>query len=135
MLKITISDHAKDDLDRLYEVDEDSAAEIEVALDEIANDRRLLDRLTEKHFKSLDKPEFSVDRFEELWQKGYNLLRLKFWDWQGSLVPYRVLYAYDPRSETFHVLAVVKRNHAYNTKHPVVARVVEQYNSLGLHTY
>lgn len=135
MLRIVITDPAKDDLDRLYDEDEDAAAEIETALDEIANDQQLLERLTEKKFKSIGTPEFDVDYFEEVWQKGLNLLRLKFWDWEGSVVPYRVLYAYAPRTDTYFVLAVVERNHAYDTKHPTVLRVLSQYDALGLRTY
>ncbi|MDN4052521.1 type II toxin-antitoxin system RelE/ParE family toxin [Massilia sp. YIM B02763] len=135
MLKIVITDAAKDDLDRLYDVDEDAAAEIETALDEIAHDPLLLERLTEKKFKSIGTPEFDVDVFEELWKRGLNLLRLKFWDWQGSVVSHRVLYAYAPRTDIYYVLAVVERNYAYDTKHPTVLRVIRQYDALGLHTY
>lgn len=135
MLQIVITDPAIDDLDRLYEEDEDAAAEIETALEEIANDQRLLESLTQKKFKSLGTPEFDVDKFEELWQQGLNLLRLKFWDWQGSVIPYRVLYAYAPRADIYYVLAVVERNHAYDTKHPTVLRVRRQYDALGLQTY
>ena len=135
MLHIEITDPAKLDLDRLYDEDEDAAAEIETALDEISNDQRLLERLTTKKFRSPDTPDFDVDRFEELWQQGLNLFRLKFWDWEGGLLPYRVLYAYDPRNDIYHVLAVVHRDHAYNTKHPTVQRVVSQYHELGLLTY
>lgn len=135
MLQIVITPQAKEDLDSLYDIDEDAAAEIETALDEIANDQRLLDRLTVKKFKSLGTPEFDVDRFEELWQQGLNLLRLKFWDWQGSVLPYRVLYAYAPQTDIYYVLAVIERNHAYDTTHPIVQRVLRQYDALGLHTY
>lgn len=135
MLHIVITAEAEEDLDALYEVDEDAAAEIETALDEIGNDQRLLERLIDKKFKSIGTPEFDVDRFEELWQKGLNLLRLKFWDWQGSVIPYRVLYAYAPLTDIYYVLAVVERNHAYDTKHPIIARVVRQYDALGLQSY
>lgn len=135
MLKIVITEPAKEDLDRLDEVDEDAAAEIEVALEEISNDQRLLEKLTKKKYKSLDTPEFEVDRFEELWQQGLNMLRLKFWDWEGSLLPYRVLYAYDPRKDVYFVLAVVERKNAYDTNHPILARVVTQYHELGIRTY
>ena len=51
MLHIEITDPAKLDLDRLYDEDEDAAAEIETALDEISNDQRLLERLTTKKFR------------------------------------------------------------------------------------
>jgi len=122
----------------MYEGDDDTAdaaAEVETALDEISNDPRLLERLHKKNFRSIGTPHFDVDRFEELWQQGLNMLRLKFWDWQGSVVPYRVLYAHDARNDIFHVLAVVQRDHAYDTNHPLVVRVCAQYSALGLPTY
>lgn len=138
MIRIVISPEAEEDLDLMYEGDEetmDAAAEIETALAEISNDLRLLERLHIKHFRFIGQPHFDVDKFEELWQQGLNMLRLKFWDWQGSVVPYRVLYAHDARNDIFHVLAVALRDHAYDTNHPLVIRVRAQYDALGLRTY
>lgn len=138
MIRIVITPAAEEDLDLLYEGDEssfDAAAEIETALDEISNDPYLLGHLHKKNFLSIGQPHFDVDRFEELWQQGLNMLRLKFWDWQGSVVPYRVLYAHDARNDIYYVLAVVQRDHAYDTNHPILHRVQSQYNALGLPAY
>jgi hypothetical protein len=138
MIRIVVSPLAEADLDLMYEQDEDSAdaaAEIETALDEISNDPSLFERLHQKDFRSIGTPHFDVDRFEELWQQGLNMLRLKFWDWQGRVVPYRVLYAHDARNDIFHILAVARRDHAYDTSHPLVIRVRTQYDSLGIRTY
>jgi mRNA-degrading endonuclease RelE of RelBE toxin-antitoxin system len=135
MIRIVITPAARDDLDNLWDQDEDSAAEIETALDEISNDQRLLQRLTQKKFRTIQAPTFDVDAFEELWKRGINLYRLKFWDWEGSLVPYRVLYAYHAAKDTYFVLAVVPRNIAYDTKHPIVTRVRTDYDALGIPTY
>lgn len=135
MMNVSVSPSAEDDLDLLWEEDEDGAAEIETALEEIGADPRLMGRLTERKFRNIDKPAFDVDVFEALWKKGYNLYRLKFWDWTGGLLPYRVIYAHDPRSDIFHVLAVVPRDFDYDPQHPIIARVRAEYEQLGIPTY
>ena len=135
MINVLISQAAKDDLDKIWDVDEDSAAEIETALEEISNDRRLADGLSEIRFRNTGTPSFEVDAFQALWRTGLNILRLKFWDWTGGLVPYRVLYAYHPQANTCYVLAVVQRNFNYETSHPIVARVCDDYKRLGLPSY
>lgn len=135
MINVLISKAAKSDLDELWENDEDSAAEIETALDEIANDPRLADRLAERKFRNIDVPSFDVDVFQALWKTGLNIFRLKFWDWTGGLVPYRVLYAYHAQANTCYVLAVVPRDFNYDISHPIVTRVRADYELLGIPSY
>lgn len=134
-MNVYVSESAELDLDDIYAVDVDGAAEIETALEEIGNDPSLMVRLTERKYRNIDAPSFDVDVFEALWRKGLNLYRLKFWDWTGGLLPYRVLYAHDPRSDSIHVLAVVPRDFNYDIQHPIVARVRAEYEQLGIPTY
>ncbi|WP_035626948.1 type II toxin-antitoxin system RelE/ParE family toxin [Herminiimonas sp. CN] len=135
MTNVLVTHSARDDLDALWDQDEDSAAEIETALEEIANDPKLADRLSERKFRNTQTPSYDVDVFQKLWQKGLNLYRLKFWDWNGSLLPYRVLYAHHPQANCFYVLAVVPRNFDYDIDHPIVQRVLADYKYLGIPTY
>lgn len=135
MASLLVTPSAQNDLEELWDVDEDSAAEIETALDEISHDVTLLSRLTERRFRNVETPAFDTDRFVALWQKGFNLYRLKFWDWQGGVVPYRVIYAHNPTTDTMYVLAVVSREFNYDIRHPIVTRVRAEYERLGLPTY
>jgi len=135
MVSLLITPSAQNDLEELWDIDEDSAAEIETALEEISYDVTLMSRLTERRFRHIETPSFDTDRFVTLWQKGLNLYRLKFWDWQGSVVPYRVIYAHNPTTDTMYVLAVVSREFNYDIGHPIVTRVRAEYERLGIPTY
>ncbi len=135
MTDLRILPAAERHLDALYEKDEDAAAEIETALDEIASDQRLFDLLCRRKFRNYDRPSYEVDVFEELYKTGLNMYRLKIWDYEGALVPYRVLYAYAAQKNVCYVLAVLPRRIAYDTTHPDVQRVVADYEQLGLPTY
>lgn len=135
MNEVRLTAHAVADLDAIYEVDADSAAEIETALEEIQNDNDLSRYLHERFFRNLGPPSYEVDHFNELWEKGLNIFRMKFWDYQGSLVPYRVLYAHNPKTDCFYILAVLDRKITYDTQHPIVKRVLADYERLGIPTY
>lgn len=126
---------AERDLDALWDQDEDAAATIIVLLEELENGAPEVERLFRRGFRRTEDPAFDVDHFEEFWRQGLNLLRLKIWDEGGALVPYRILYAYDPRYESYHALAIIDRNFAYDSNHPTVQRVIADYEHLGLPTF
>ena len=134
-MNVTVSHSAIADLDDLYDRDEDTAAEIETALEEIKENPALMGRLTDRKYRNIDTPSFEVDAFYALWNQGLNVYRLKFWDYQGSLLAYRVLYAYHAQADEIHVLAVVPRDFDYDPTHPIVARVRAEYDELGIPTY
>lgn len=138
-VRLIVHPSAEQDLDSLYEsddeVDTDSAAEIETLLDEIQCNQKILSAMHRKGFRHLDRPAFDVDYFYEAFQKHQlQLSRLKIYDWEGSLVPYRVIFAYDHANEIIYVLAVVKRNIAYDTTGPIFDRICTDYAGLGLAT-
>ena len=135
MVTIIVHPSARTDLDALWDDDEDAAAEIETALEEIAADVRLMDHLCRQKFRNDDRPEFDVDLVAVFQRRGLNLYRLKFWDYQGSLISYRVLYAHHAQRDVYHVLAVISRENAYDTEHPLVKRVIADYDRMGLPTY
>lgn len=132
---LIIEPSAEEDLDEIWESGlpgaEDVVATIEVLLEEIASDRDFLARMHQPHVRRLDEPSADTDRVIGLWKAGYNILRLKVWD-NGALVPYRVIYAYDPRHDAFHVLAIAPRENCYDDKHPRTQRILRDYYSLGI---
>uniref|UniRef100_E6QX21 Addiction module toxin RelE n=1 Tax=mine drainage metagenome TaxID=410659 RepID=E6QX21_9ZZZZ len=50
---------------------------------------------------------------------------------KGSL-RYRIVYAYEPGTLQFHVLAIVHRDFNYETDHEITQRIRKAYNELGL---
>lgn len=135
MINILIAPLARQDLDELWNTDEDSAAEIETVLDELSIDPNLLQELSRRGFRHLKTPAVEVDVFLALWNQGLNMYRLKIWDWLGGLLPYRIIYAHHAQSNVFHVLAIVSRDFNYDTQHPIVTRVRADYERLGIPTY
>lgn len=135
MVNIIVHPNARIDLDALWDLDEDTAAEIETALEEIASDSRLADYLCRRKFRNYGEPDYEVDTFEKLQREGLNLYRLKFWDYQGALLSYRVLYAFYAQRDAYYILAVISREHAYDTEHPLVQRVIADYDRLGIPAY
>lgn len=135
MASVVILPAAESDLDGLYEIDEDSAAEIETALDEIANDPRLAENLCRSGFFNLSCPHYDVSRVAVYAEERMNVLRLKFWDFEGALVPYRALYAYHPQKDTYYVLAVAERNLAYERDTELAKRIDNDFSKLDIPPY
>ncbi|WP_198297934.1 hypothetical protein [Bordetella genomosp. 9] len=138
MASLVIERAAEEDLDLMWEsgdpIAERAVASIEILLEEIGCDVDFLSRMHSPNVRWLGEPSADTDRIVKLWRDGYNILRLKAWD-QGALIPYRILYAYDPRYDCFHVLGIVHREHCYEIDHPRVKRIIADYHSLGIPTY
>lgn len=60
------------------------------------------------------------------WKYGLNRIEPK-----GSL-RYRIVYAYEPKSLQYHVLAIVHRDFDYKTDHEITKRILKAYNDLGI---
>lgn len=135
---LTVHPSAEDDLDCLYESgdpkQEDIAAAIDVLLEELGDDSSFLSRMHKPYEIWPGEPSAETNRVVRLWREGYNILRLKAWDC-GQLIPYRVIYAFDPRKDEFHVLGVLHRDICYEKDHPKSKRILADYNSLGIPTY
>lgn len=131
---MVIHDDAENDLDALYEVDEDGAAEIEVFLDEAIGSQDTLARLTEDHFRSyaLDQgQDYDVKRWYELW-KTCALWRVRLYDVPGVAANHRIIYAFHPSEQRIYVLGIVARSFDYDPKHPVSERIVAAYRDLDI---
>lgn len=135
MTSLYIETSVYDDLDKITLLDEDEAADIEVALEEIYDNPDLYEHLNEKGFRHYQGPTFDVDWFAELHKHRLNLYRIKIWYPNGALSKYRVIYAWDAKHDCFHVLAVLERSISYDIKHPIIKRVIADYERLGLLPY
>lgn len=127
---------ARNDLRALLQQQVPDAGRIAAVLEEIKNDQRLLDRLTEHRAGERDTAlPFTVSRWEEQWQQRRNLWRLKIRadEWHFSI--YRVVYAFDPRCHRYYVLGVVHRDFDYNQNDSRTQRILAAYETLDLPVY
>ena len=75
---------------------------------------------------------YHVSKWFEFWNAGYNLWRLKIWIEPSGSLRYRIVYAYEPRTLQYHVLAIVHRDFDYKKDHDITRRIRKAYNDLGL---
>jgi hypothetical protein len=131
---MSIHEDAERDLDRLYEVDEDGTATIDVFLQEAASSPAVLDRLLEHRYRSYDPGmDFEVQRWAALW-KHYGLWRLKLFDVPGTAASHRVIYAFHGIQRRYYILGIVPRDFDYEPDHAFTRRIVRAYQALGIPT-
>jgi mRNA-degrading endonuclease RelE of RelBE toxin-antitoxin system len=135
LYSIVIHEDAEIDLDALWEIDEDSTADIEALLEQAACDQKLLDNLTARDFGSNRSEEVHVEKWFEQQRKGRNLWRLKIWDLEDRGIRYRIIYALDPRISRYHVLGVVHRDFNYDERDARTQRILAAYDELGIPNY
>ncbi|WP_027967296.1 hypothetical protein [Halomonas halocynthiae] len=132
MLQLFIHIDAQQDLEDLWEHDEDAAAYIEAMLEEIKGDQRLLDDLLIHDLGKYKLPgqQYSVSKWLRLWNRGKDLWRLKAWELEDSGKKWRVVYAYIPSQAAHYVLAIAPREFNYDTDHPISQRILAAYDDI-----
>lgn len=109
IMHVDVHNHAWEDLDRLWKEDPDAAAVIEVVLEEVQADPRVIDKLTQhgnNEFGSYDK--VNVKRLIEASRNK----RGDVWRWRVLETPatgYRVIYGYHIQTRQICVLAVASK--------------------------
>lgn len=129
MYSLAIYDDAEKDLDALWDSDEDAAADIDVLLDEIRGDQNLLDLMTVDGYVG-DK--FDVVEMRYFRRTRLNIWRLKAGYLEADWTQYRIIYAFEPKKKTYHVLAVMPREKDYEKDRQFVARLERAYDDLGI---
>lgn len=99
-------------------------------LQELQADEDLLDRLTQHDYGHSGTADFHVSKWLEQWNKGKDLWRLKIWDLEDKGLHYRIVYAFMPRKQHYHVLAIVPRDFNYDPDHPLSQRIFSAYDDL-----
>lgn len=133
--RILIATAAKADLAAIGSGDPDSEAEIVALLQELKGSQTLLESLTVEDFGLARDASFNVDKWDQQQNKGRNLWRLKIWNLEDLGTRYRVIYAFDPRSGCYYILAVLHRDFDYDEKHPRVRQLLDSYDRLGIPSY
>lgn len=129
---MSIHEDAERDLDRLYEVDEDGAAAIDVFLQEVASSPEVLDRLLEHRYRSYEPGmDFEVQRWAALW-KHFGLWRLRLFDVPDIAASHRIIYAFHGIQRRYYILGIVPRDFDYDPHHPFTQRIVRAYQTLAI---
>lgn len=135
MAALIIVPAADDELDAVYDVDEDAGALIDALLESLAEDQATLGSLFRPDRRFRHQPPFEVKAFAEAQRRGKNIFTLKIWDECGELLNYRVLYAYHGQCDTYYVLSVVSRDDAYDPTKPEFDELLDRYDECGIPTY
>ncbi|MEV1967024.1 hypothetical protein ABZR56_11200 [Pseudomonas aeruginosa] len=123
---------AEQDLLRIKRLDQWASARIYALLEQLDSDEDLLDRLSQHGFEK-DKPhQFNVSRWEEACRNGRYLYRIKVWDPNDHVLPYRIVYAriLVEDSEEFHILAIAAREWDYDVESILSKRIFRAYEDI-----
>lgn len=135
---VCVHEDLEQDLDLLYEADPDCANDIAVLLEEISTSElwaKNLDRFSDgKEQMELFPVKHDTSPIWQFFNRGKNLYRLKFLDIE-CIEPQRVLFAFKPDTLTFHFLAVMPRSVNYSQNHPLIQRVLNRYDDLGIQVW
>lgn len=130
MIALFVHDDAAADLEGLWEEEPRAAAQISALLEELAGNADLLDRLTQHDYGAGHVGAFHVSKWQAQWRKGHDLWRLKMWDLEDKGLRYRVVYAFEPKKQHYHVLAIAPREFDYDANHPISQRILRAYKEL-----
>jgi mRNA-degrading endonuclease RelE of RelBE toxin-antitoxin system len=101
-------------------------------LQQAKSDQALLQTLAEDWFGEDGTAGYTVQKVISMHRKGRRIWRVKVLTLKGLAVGYRLLYAFDPRRDTFYVLGIPSRDIAYDQSHPRIQRVIAVYDSLDI---
>lgn len=130
MITLFVHDDAKADLEALWTEKPKAAGRIVALLGELDGDPDLLDRLTQHDYGAGRSADFHVSKWQEHWRKGRDLWRLKAWDLEDKQLRYRIVYAFIPMKQHYHILAIAPREFDYDTSHPISQRILRAYEEL-----
>ncbi|WP_089729869.1 hypothetical protein [Candidatus Thiosymbion oneisti] len=130
MIALFVHDDAEADLEALWKEEPQAAARILALLAQLEGDPDLLDRLTQHDYGAHRSADFHVSKWQAHWRKGQDLWRLKLWDLEAKGLRYRVVYAFEPRRQHYHVLAIAPREFNYDASHPISRRILCAYQAL-----
>lgn len=129
---LTIHPDAADDLRKLMLSDRFAAGKVIALLEQAKRDSKIIDSLLDHDFGADHSAAYHVSKWYEFWNVGFNIWRLKIWIEPNSSLRHRIVYAYEPASLRYYVLAVVHRNFDYKKDHEITNRIFKAYRDLGI---
>lgn len=109
-----------------------AAGKVAALLQQVKHDPKIIDSLLDHDFGADYSATYHVSKWHEFWNVGFNIWRLKIWIEPKGSLHYRIVYAYEPKSLQYYVLAVVHRNFDYQQNHEITNRIVKAYRDLGI---
>jgi hypothetical protein len=136
MSKLKLAELYKQNIKELLLADKPTALYLLAMLKEIEENERLLNKLTVEKYTS-SYPEFDVSTWGEMMRKeGVSVWRLKPKGLtETNARQYRIIYTYNGKDDTYHLLGVMNRSVDYETSTPFAKQVIEQYDNLGFRRY
>jgi hypothetical protein len=131
---LSLHSDAANDLRGLMIANPGAASKIAAFLQQAKSDPRIIDSLLDHDFGDDRKGPYHVSKWFEFWNTGFNLWRVKLWTFPKGSLSYRIVYAYQPSTQHYHVLAIVHRDFDYQTDHVITQRILLAYRSLGITT-
>lgn len=105
-MHIDVHNHAKQDLDQLWHDNPSAAASVEVVLEQLAADPRVIDKLTTYGDNAVGQNLINV----KSWQKVRSIANLwRFRILETPATTYRIIYGYHWQTSQLCVFAVVKK--------------------------
>ena len=132
MYRIKIHRDAIADLEQISKLNPAVAAKIWAVLQEAKTNKQIQSALLDHEFGEYGSEKINVHHWNEFWYQGINLWSLKVWECQRYYPQYRVIYAFDPRDQTFYVLGVVNRDWDYRSDDVRTKRFLELYRKLDI---
>ncbi len=129
---LSIHRDAAEDLRQLMGSNKGAAGKIAALLQQVKHDPNIIASLLEHNFGADHSSAYHVSKWVEFYRVGYNIWRLKVWEMPHGSLPYRIVYAYEPKLLQYHVLAIVHRNFNYQRDHEITKRIVKAYADLGI---
>lgn len=129
---LTIHPDAANDLRQLMLSDRFAAGKLAALLQQAKHDPKIIDSLLDHDFGADHTASYHVSKWYEFWNVGFNIWRLKVWIEPKGSLRYRIVYAYEPKSLQYYVLAVVHRDFDYKRDHEITSRILKAYKDLGI---
>jgi len=114
------------------ETDKFAAGKALALLQQAKHDPKIIESLLDHNFGDEHTAAYHVSKWLEFWNAGYNIWRLKIWMEPKGSLRYRIVYAYEPQTLQYHVLAIVHRDFDYKRDHEITSRILKAYNDLGI---
>ncbi len=129
---LTIHPDAVRDLKLLMASDRSAAGKVAALLQQAKHDPKIIDSLLDHDFGAGHSATYHVSKWYEFWDVGFNIWRLKIWTEPKGSLRYRIVYAYEPKSLQYYVLAVVHRDFNYKRDHEITTRITKAYKDLRI---
>ncbi len=129
---LSIHPDAANDLRQLIATDQFAAGKVAALLQQAKHDPEIIATLLDHDFGDDHSAAYHVSKWLTFWNAGYNLWRLKIWIEPSGSLRYRIVYAYEPRTLRYHVLAIVHRDFDYQHDHDITQRIIKAYRGLGI---